>query len=157
MLFLRNTLYKHYSLLSPSLTFVFLFVFVVKRGPKNILVIRVMYSIMQTRSWLFYYLIHVNITSHLPVFHSGQCISAARLFDFLLVFQNWNDKISIHFFGEMFFEGFTLYWLQHPSVFVLFFSSSFFSMKISSLHWNGAAHTCKEWVLWKETGDYQIS
>ena len=32
----------------------------------------------------------------------------------------------------------------------------FFPMKIGSLHWNGAAETCKEQLWWKVAGEYQI-
>ena len=32
----------------------------------------------------------------------------------------------------------------------------FFPMKIGSLHWNGAAETCKGQLWWKVAGEYQI-
>ena len=35
--------------------------------------------------------------------------------------------------------------------------TSFFLMKIRSLHWNGAAYTQKEKLRWKVAGEYQMS
>ena len=59
---------------------------------------------------------------------------------------DWQNQFS--FSEDSFLGELASYWL------LTLYVTSFLPMKIGSLHWNGAAYTCKEQLWWKFAGEY---
>ena len=104
---------------------------------------------MQTSSSIFHYLIDMNIyTQNLLVCNSGQYTCVTGYVTFSLFFKIWLTELIL-ISREQFFSW-TCFLLASNTL-----HHKFFLMKISSLHWNGTAYTCKEKLWWKVTGEYQ--
>ena len=83
------------------------------------------------------------------VCNSGQYTYVMGLCNFFFVLQDFNDRIN-SYFRRIAFQG-TCFLLASNNL-----SHKFFLMKVSTIHWNGAAYTCKE-SWWKAAVEYQIS
>ena len=92
---------------------------------------------IETRSSIFYYLININIQMETPVCDSGQYICVTGLHNFFFVPQDLIDRTNSYFQRIVFQRNLLLIGFQHSKPHA-------FPTNISSLHWNGAACTCKE-------------
>lgn len=77
-----------------------------KRETRKLGIICMIYSIIQTKSWIFYYLTHMNIylASSSLSFWSIYCILCLLVYLFFLFFLEIWLTGSIHIFVEMLFE-----------------------------------------------------
>ena len=140
--FLRKNNSKFFRLPLPSETCIFPFEFVLKRDLKNIFYYQHdVENYMDLVDFLWFGK-HEYTTG---IFQSVILVSIFMLRvceTFSLFLKIWLTQ-SILIFRKSFFRG-TCYLLASNTV-----CNKFFLMKISSLHWNGAAYICKE-KLWEK-------
>ena len=85
---------------------------------------------------------------NLSVCNSSEYINVTGLFNFFYVPQDLIDRINSYFHRIAFQRNLLLIGFEYSN-------TRFFPINISSFHWNGVVHTCKEKSWWKVAAEYR--